>query len=107
MAGNHKTQVRKRAAAVGFAGQIQACPAAVGRKILLPASSGGGAPRGPARVAVGLLEVPRLVRSSTARRWLLGPNGVPDLESFLLGFWELKCYFVARVSIWHPNYVYI
>ena len=31
----------------------------------------------------------------------------PVLESFLLGFWELKCCFMARVSIWHPNYVYI
>ena len=48
-----------------------------------------------------------MVQSLTARRWLLGPNGVPGLESFLLGFWELKCCFVARVSIWHPNNVYI
>ena len=80
---------------------------AVGREILRSASSGGGAPHGPAHVAVGWPEVPRLVRSSTARRWLLGPNGVPGLESFLLGFWGLKCCFMARVSTWHPNYVYI
>ena len=38
------------AAAVGFAGQIPARPAAVGRKILRPASSDGGALRGPACV---------------------------------------------------------
>ena len=48
-----------------------------------------------------------MVRFLTAHRWLLSPNGVPGLESFLLGFWELKCFFVARVSLWHPNYVYI
>ena len=79
----------------------------VGRKILRPTSSGGGAPRGPARVAVGWPEVPRLVRSSTARRWLLGPNGVPGLESFLLGFWDTKSVLGARVSFGISNYVYI
>ena len=50
MAGNHKTQVKNRAAAVGFAGQIPKRPAAVGREILRPASSDGGAPGGPVRV---------------------------------------------------------
>ena len=38
------------AAAVGFAGQIPARPAAVGGEILRPASSGGGAPGGLVRV---------------------------------------------------------
>ena len=38
------------AAAVRFADQIPARPAAVGREILRPASSDGGAPGGPARV---------------------------------------------------------
>ena len=79
----------------------------VGRKILKSESSGGGAPRGPARVAFGWPEVPRLVRSSTARRWLLGPNGVPGLESFLLGFWDTKSVLGARVSFGIPKYVYI
>ena len=51
--------------------------------------------------------MPRLVRSSTARRWLLGPNGVPGLESFLLGFWDTKSVLGARVSFGIPNYVYI
>ena len=50
MAGNHKIPVTKRCAAVGFAGQIPAGSAAVGREILWPASSGGGAPHGPTRV---------------------------------------------------------
>ena len=59
------------------------------------------------RVAVGWPEVPRLVRSSTARRWLLGPNGVPGLESFLLGFWDTKSVLGARVLFGIPNYVYI
>ena len=46
------TKLRREngAAVVGFAGQIPAPSAAVGRKILRPASSGGGAPRGPACV---------------------------------------------------------
>ena len=59
------------------------------------------------RVAVGWPEVPHLVRSSTARRWLLGPNGVSGLESFLLGFWDTKSVLGARVSFGIPNYVYI
>ena len=45
-----KLRSENGAAAVMFAGQIPARPAAVGSKILRPASSGGGAPRGPARV---------------------------------------------------------
>ena len=45
-----KLRFENGAAAVGFAGQIPARPAAVGRKILRPASFGGGAPRGPACV---------------------------------------------------------
>ena len=45
-----KIPVTHGAAAVGFAGQILARPAAVGREILRPASSGGCAPHGPACV---------------------------------------------------------
>ena len=59
------------------------------------------------RVAVGWPEVPRLIRSSTARRWLLSSNGVPGLESFLLGFWDTKSVLGARVSFGIQNYVYI
>ena len=46
----NKISVTHGAAAVGFVGQIPARPAAVGREILRPASSGSGAPRGLARV---------------------------------------------------------
>ena len=91
-----KTRWQNGAAAVGFAGQILARLAAVGREILRPASFGGGALHGPARVGCGWSEVPPLVRSSTARRWLLGLNDVPSLESFLLGF-----------SLGITSYVYI
>ena len=59
------------------------------------------------RVAVGWPEVPRLVRSFTARRWLLSPNGVLGLESFLLGFRDTKSVLGAKVSFGIPNYVYI
>ena len=45
-----KLRLKIGAAAVGFAGQIPARPAAVGREILRPASSGGVAPGGLARV---------------------------------------------------------
>ena len=90
MAGNHKTQVRKRCSRRRVRQPDLGASGGIGRKILRPASSGGGAPCGPARVAFGWPEVPRLVRSSTARRWLLGPNGVLGLESFLLGFWDTK-----------------
>ena len=58
------------------------CPTAVGSEILRPASSGGGAPHGPARVAGGWPKVPPLVQSSTARTRLNGPTFVPGLESF-------------------------
>ena len=80
---------------------------AVGREILRLPSSGGGAPGGPARVQQIQPVVPRLVRFLTARRWLLGPKGVPGLESFLLGFWELKCCFGLGFSFGITSYVYI
>ena len=51
--------------------------------------------------------MPSLVRSSTARRLLLGPNGVPGLESFLLGFSDTKSVLGVRVSFGIPNYDYI
>ena len=51
--------------------------------------------------------VPRLVRFLTARKWLLGPKGVPGFESFLLGFWELKCCFGLGFSFGITSYVYI
>ena len=101
VAGNHTNPVTKRCCRRRVHRQIPARPAAVGREILLSASSGGGAPHGPARVACGWPEVPPLVLSSTASRWLLGLNGVPGLESFLLGFWGLKSCFWARVFTWH------
>ena len=77
-----KLRCENGAAAVGFAGQIPGRPTAVGRKILRPASSGGGAPRGPVRVAVGYPEVPRLVRSSTSRRWLNDSTWFPVWRAF-------------------------
>ena len=84
-----------------FAGPIPARPTAVGREILPAAAFGCPLPPCPVRVAGGWPEVPPSVRSSMARRWLTGPNCVPDLESFFLGFWELKSCFEARVFIWH------
>ena len=47
---NDKIWRPKVAAAAVFAGPIQASPAAAGREILWPRSSGGGAPPCPARV---------------------------------------------------------
>ena len=84
-----------------FVGLIPARPAAVGREIL-PATA-SGCPLSPwlVRVASGWPEVPHSVRSSTACRWLIKPNCVPGLESFFLGFWELKSWFGARVFIWY------
>ena len=84
-----------------FAGPIPTRPAADGREILPAAASGCPLPPCPARVAGGWPEVPPSVRSSTARRLLIGPNCVPGLESFFLGFWELKSCFGARVFIWY------
>ena len=54
----------------------------VGREISRSASSDGGAPHGPARVAGGWPEVPPLVQSSTARKRLNDPTCVPGLENF-------------------------
>ena len=82
-----------------FAGPIPARPAAVGREILTAVASGRPLPPWLARVAGGWPEVPPSVGSSTACRWLIGPNCVPGLESFFLGFWELKSWFGARVFI--------
>ena len=75
---------------MGFAGQIPARSAAVGREISWLASSGGGAPHGPARVAGGWPEVPPLVQSFTTRKRLKDPTCVPGLESFFLGFWSSR-----------------
>ena len=47
---NTKIRRPKLATAAAFAGPIWACPTAVGREILLPRLSGGGAPPCPARV---------------------------------------------------------
>ena len=51
--------------------------------------------------------MPRLVQSSTARRWLLGLNGVPGLESFLLGFWGSRVVLELGFSLGITRYVYI
>ena len=90
-----------------FTGSILARPTAVGREILPAAASGCPLPPWPARVAGGWPEVPPSVQSSTTRRWLNGPTCVPVLESFFLGFWELKSCFGARVSFGITSYVYI
>ena len=73
-----------------FTGPIPARPAAVGRENLPAAASGCSLPPWPARVAGGWPEVPSSVQSSTTRKWLNDPTCVPGLESFFLGFWELK-----------------
>ena len=67
-----------------FAGPIPARPAA---------AFGCPLPPWPARVAGGWPEVPPSVQSSTTRRWLNDSTCVPGLESFFLGFWELKSCF--------------
>ena len=90
-----------------FIGPIPACPEAVGREILLVAASGCPLHPWPARVAGGWSEVPPSVQSSTTRRWLNGSTCVPGLESFFLGFLELKSCFGARVSFGITSYVYI
>ena len=69
---------------------ISARPAAVGRENLPAAASGCPLPPRPARVVGGWPEVPPSVQSSTTRKWLNGPTCVPGLESFFLGFLELK-----------------
>ena len=76
-----------------FAGPIPARPAAVGCEYLSTEASGCPLPPCPTRVAGGWPEVPHSVQSSTTRRWLNGPTCVPGLESFFLGFWELKSCF--------------
>ena len=48
---NQKIRRQTEAAAVVFSGQMPVRPASVGREISRPASSGGGAPPRPARVA--------------------------------------------------------
>ena len=90
-----------------FAGPIPARPTVAGREILSAAASGCPLPPWPARVAGGWPEVPPSVQSSTTRRWLNDPTCVPGLESFFLGFWELKSCFGARVSFGITSYVYI
>ena len=90
-----------------FACSIPARPAAVGREILPAAASGCPLPPWPAHVAGGWPEFPLSVQSSKTRRWLNGPTCVSGLESFFLGFWELKSCFGARVSFGITSYVYI
>ena len=90
-----------------FACPIPARPAFVGHEILPAAASGCPLPPWPARVAGGWPELPPSVQSSTTRRWLNDPTCVPGLESFFLGFWELKSCFGARVSFGIIIYVYI
>ena len=48
---NRKIRRQTEAAAVVFSGQMSARPTSVGREISRSASSGGGAPPRPARVA--------------------------------------------------------
>ena len=86
--GDHCGRRRRR-----FAGSIPARPAAVGCEILPAEASGCPIPPWPARVAGGWPEVPPSVQSSTTRRWLNCSTCVPGLESFFLGFWELKSCF--------------
>ena len=76
-----------------FAGPIPERPAAVGRENLPAAASRCPLPPWPARIAGGWPEVPPSVQSSMTRRWLNGSTCVPGLESFFLGFWELKSCF--------------
>ena len=73
-----------------FAGPIPARPAVVGRENLPAATSGCPLPPWLARVAGGWPKVSPSVQSSTTRNWLNGPTCVLGLESFFLGFWELK-----------------
>ena len=65
-------------------------PAAVGRENLPTAASGCPLPPRLVCVAGGWPEVPPSVQSSTTRKWLNDPTCVLGLESFFLGFWELK-----------------
>ena len=73
-----------------FAGPIPPRPTAVGRENLTAAASGCPLPPRQARVVGGWPEVPPSVQSSTTRKWLNDPTCVPGLESFFVGFWELK-----------------
>ena len=73
----------------------------VGREISWPASSGGGAPHGPASVAGGWTELPPSVQSSTARRWLNGLTWFPVWRAFFLGFLELKNCLGGEGFIWN------
>ena len=61
---------------------VQPPSVVVGHEISWPASSGGGAPHGPACVAGGWPEVPPSVQSSTARRWLNGSTWFPVWRAF-------------------------
>ena len=76
-----------------FTGPIPSRPAAVSRENLPAVESGCPLPPWPARVAGGWPEVPPSVQSSMTRRWLNDSTCVPGLESFILGFWELKSCF--------------
>ena len=73
-----------------FVGPILARPVVVGRENLPAAATRCPLPPWPARVAGGWPEVPPSVQSSTTCKWLNCPTCVPGLESFYLGFWELK-----------------
>ena len=74
-----KNPATNRLAAVVFSVQIPARPASVGREISRIASSGGGAPPCPARVAVWWPVVPPFVQSPTARN---GQNDLTRVHKF-------------------------
>ena len=76
---NRKIRRQTKAAVVVFSDQIPARPASVGREISRPASSGGGAPPRPVRVALWWPMVPPFVQSPTARN---GPNDPTRVQKF-------------------------
>ena len=73
-----------------FASPIPTHPSAVGREKFPTAVSGCPLPPRLARIVGGWPEVPPSVQSSMTCKWLNDPTFVPGLESFFLGFWELK-----------------
>ena len=76
---NQKIRRQTEAAVVVFSGQISARVASVGSEISRPASSGGGAPPRPARVALWWVVVPHFVQSPKARN---GPNDPTRVHKF-------------------------
>ena len=80
---------------------------AVGRENLQQASSGGGAPHGPTRVACGWPEMPPLVQSSTARTRLNDPTLFSVCRAFPRVLELKRVFWGARVSFGITIYVYI